>query len=170
MDVVVGGKAAKKAVGRKLGGPKKKPVSRSVKAGLQFPVGRIGRYLKKGRYAQRVGTGAPVYLAAVLEYLAAEASHSWLTGIVLLMQVLELAGNAARDNKKNRIIPRHVLLAIRNDEELGKLLAGVTIAHGGVLPNINPVLLPKKTAEKADKPAKASKDKAAKSPKKQARS
>ncbi|EEC78400.1 hypothetical protein OsI_18189 [Oryza sativa Indica Group] len=148
MDVGVGGKAAKKAVGRKLGGPKKKPVSRSVKAGLQFPVGRIGRYLKKGRYAQRVGTGAPVYLAAVLE----------------------LAGNAARDNKKNRIIPRHVLLAIRNDEELGKLLAGVTIAHGGVLPNINPVLLPKKTAEKADKPAKASKDKAAKSPKKQARS
>jgi histone H2A len=56
-----------------------------------------------------------------------------------------LAGNAARDNKKNRIIPRHVLLAVRNDEELGKLLAGVTIAHGGVLPNINPVLLPKKT-------------------------
>ena len=59
------------------------------------------------------------------------------------LQVLELAGNAARDNKKNRIIPRHVLLAVRNDEELGKLLAGVTIAHGGVLPNINPVLLPK---------------------------
>ncbi|MBA0734786.1 hypothetical protein Gogos_018678 [Gossypium gossypioides] len=45
-------------------GPKKKPVSRSVKAGLQFPVGRIGRYLKKGRYSQRVETGAPVYLAA----------------------------------------------------------------------------------------------------------
>ncbi|CAI9780441.1 unnamed protein product [Fraxinus pennsylvanica] len=41
-------------------------------AGLQFLVGRIGRYLKKGRYAQRVGTGAPVYMAAVLEYLAAE--------------------------------------------------------------------------------------------------
>lgn len=55
-----------------------------------------------------------------------------------------MAGNAARDNKKTRIIPRHVQLAIRNDEELGKLLAGVTIANGGVLPNINPVLLPKK--------------------------
>ncbi|KAG8066952.1 hypothetical protein GUJ93_ZPchr0005g16082 [Zizania palustris] len=148
----------KKAVGRKLGGPKKKAVSRSVKAGLQFPVGRIGRYLKKGRYAKRVGTGAPVYLAAVLEYLAAE--------------VLELAGNAARDNKKNRIIPRHVLLAIRNDEELGRLLSGVTIAHGGVLPNINPVLLPKKTAEKAssDKAPKSPKKVAAKSPRKQARS
>lgn len=67
-----GGKVKKGAAGRKGGGPKKKPVSRSAKAGLQFPVGRIGRYLKKGRYSQRVGSGAPVYLAAVLEYLAAE--------------------------------------------------------------------------------------------------
>ncbi|KAL8496866.1 hypothetical protein ACS0TY_020523 [Phlomoides rotata] len=146
-------KVKKGAAGRKAGGPKKKSVTRSVRAGLQFPVGRIGRYLKKGRYAQRVGTGAPVYMAAVLEYLAAE--------------VLELAGNAARDNKKNRIIPRHVLLAVRNDEELGKLLAGVTIAHGGVLPNINPVLLPKKTGgDKASKEPKS--PKATKSPKKAA--
>lgn len=144
------GKPKKGTGGRKGGGPKRKPISRSVKAGLQFPFGRIGRYLKKGRYSQRVGTGAPVYLAAVLEYLAAE--------------VLELAGNAARDNKKNRIIPRHVLLAVRNDEELGKLLAGVTITHGGVLPNINPVLLPKKTDKAARVPKSPSK--ATKSPKK----
>ncbi|GAB2272469.1 hypothetical protein Dimus_037360 [Dionaea muscipula] len=131
------------AAGRRGGGPKKKSVSRSVKAGLQFPVGRIGRYLKKGRYSQRVGTGAPVYLAAVLEYLSAE--------------VLELAGNAARDNKKNRIIPRHLQLAVRNDVELGKLLSGVTIAHGGVLPNINPVLLPKKAAINPKSPIDATK-------------
>lgn len=65
------GKSKKGAAGRK-GGERKKAVTRSVRAGLQFPVGRIGRYLKKGRYAQRVGTGAPVYMAAVLEYLAAE--------------------------------------------------------------------------------------------------
>ena len=51
-----------------------KAVSRSLKAGLQFPVGRIARFLKAGRYAQRVGSGAPVYLSAVLEYLAAEVS------------------------------------------------------------------------------------------------
>ena len=49
-----------------------KAVSRSSKAGLQFPVGRIARFLKQGKYAARVGAGAPVYLAAVLEYLAAE--------------------------------------------------------------------------------------------------
>ena len=109
--------------------------SKSSKAGLQFPVARIGRYLKKGGYATRVGAGAPVYLAAVLEYLCAE--------------ILELAGNAARDNKKARIIPRHIQLAVRNDEELNKLLGGVTIASGGVLPNIHAVLLPKKAAKKA---------------------
>src|SRR6476659_11425267 len=91
--------------------------SRSSKAGLQFPVGRVHRLLRKGNYAKRVGAGAPVYLAAVLEYLAAE--------------ILELAGNAARDNKKHRIVPRHIQLAVRNDEELSKLLADVTIAQGG---------------------------------------
>jgi histone H2A len=112
-----------------------KATSKSSKAGLQFPVGRVGRYLKKGKYATRVGAGAPVYLAAVMEYLCAE--------------ILELAGNAARDNKKSRIVPRHLQLAVRNDEELNKLLGGVTIAGGGVLPNIHAVLLPKKVKKTA---------------------
>ena len=60
-------------------------------------------------------------------------------------EVLELACNAARDNKKSRVVPRHIQLAIRNDEELSKLLGTVTIAAGGVLPNIHSVLLPKKS-------------------------
>mgnify|MGYP001028554462 FL=1 len=107
-----------------------RPVSRSAKAGLQFPVGRIARFLKHGRHAERVGAGAPVYLAAVLEYLAAE--------------VLELAGNAAKDNKKSRIVPRHIQLAIRNDEELNRLMGSTTIASGGVLPMIHNALIPKK--------------------------
>ncbi|KAK4473748.1 hypothetical protein MN116_003089 [Schistosoma mekongi] len=112
--------------------------SRSVRAGLQFPVGRVHRLLRSGNYSERVGAGAPVYLAAVMEYLAAE--------------VLELAGNAARDYKKSRIVPRHLQLAIRNDEELNSLLGKVTIAQGGVLPNIQNALLPKKS----DVPAKKS--------------
>ena len=62
----------------------------------------------------------------------------------LATEVLELAGNAARDNNERRIIPRHMQLAIRNDEELTKLLHGVTIAQGGVLPRIEKVLMPKK--------------------------
>ncbi|KAJ0984460.1 hypothetical protein J5N97_002816 [Dioscorea zingiberensis] len=90
--------------------------TRSSKPGLQFPVGRISRFLKVGKHGQRVGTGAPVYLAA---------------------EVLELAGNAARDNKKTRIVPRHTQSAMRNDDELTKLLGAVTIANGGVMPNIH---------------------------------
>ena len=112
--------------GKKAG----KSSSRSSKAGLQFPVGRIARYMRNGSNVSRVGGGAPVYMAAILEYLAAE--------------ILELAGNAARDNKRKRIVPRHIQLAIRNDEELSNLLGGVTVAQGGVLPNIHAVLLPKK--------------------------
>ena len=119
--------------GGKAGSAAKASQSRSAKAGLTFPVGRVHRLLRRGNYAQRIGSGAPVYLTAVLEYLAAE--------------ILELAGNAARDNKKSRIIPRHLQLAIRNDDELNKLLGNVTIAQGGVLPNIHQNLLPKKSAK-----------------------
>ena len=116
--------------GRGKGGEAKgKAESRSSKAGLQFPVGRIHRHLREGNYAERVGAGAPVYLAAAMEYidLAAEI-------------LLELAGNTARDSKK--LLPRYLQEAIRDDEEviMNILLSGVT-KH---LRNIQAVLLPKK--------------------------
>ena len=116
------GKGQKGARGKKATGMKTK----SAKAGLTFPVARIGRFLRKGRYAKRVGSGAPVYMASVLEYLVAE--------------LLELSGNAAKDNKKNRIIPRHIQLAIKNDVELNNFLGKATISAGGVVPNVHSVL------------------------------
>lgn len=108
---------------------KKTRESFSTQAGLDFPVSKIRNRLKKGAYAKRIGTGATVYMTAVLEYLAAE--------------ILELAGNVARDNDKGRITPHHIQLAVRQDEELSKLLENVTIPSGGVLPNIHGSLLPK---------------------------
>ncbi|KAB0361193.1 hypothetical protein FD754_005349 [Muntiacus muntjak] len=84
------------------GGKKKSTkTSRSAKAGVIFPVGRMLRYIKKGHPKYRIGVGAPVYMAAVLEYLTGEC-----------------------------------------------LLKGVTIASGGVLPNIHPELLAKKRGSK----------------------
>ncbi|KAJ1105102.1 hypothetical protein NDU88_002510 [Pleurodeles waltl] len=103
----------------------------SSQAGLQFPVGCVHRLLRKGSYAEQVSTVAPVYLAAVMEYLTAE--------------ILKLASIVAQDNKKTHIIPRHLQLTICNNKELNKLLGRVTIAQGGILPNIQAVLLPKKT-------------------------
>jgi histone H2A len=108
---------------------RKKTVTRSNRAGLKFPVGRVHRHLKKAVIQTRISAGAPVYLTAVLEYLAAE--------------VLELAGNATRDNKRHRITPRFVQLAIRQDNELHELLDNVVVSEGGVIPQIHKSLLPK---------------------------
>ena len=126
------GKGQKGARGKKTATGRK---TKSSKAGLTFPVSRLGRFLKKGRYAKRVGAGAPVYMAAVLEYLVAE--------------LLELSGNAAKDQKKTRISPRHIQLAIKNDEELNKFVGRATISAGGVMPNIHAVLLNKSTKKGA---------------------
>lgn len=107
--------------------------SRSSRVALQFPVSRVHRFLRKGKYTEHIVAGAPVYLAAVLEYLVAK--------------VLELSGNAARENKRKRINPRNIQLAVRCDEGLTRLLPNVVIPNSGVLPNIHAVLL-KKPAKK----------------------
>ncbi|KFP26408.1 Histone H2A, partial [Colius striatus] len=100
----------------------------SALAGLQFPVGRVYTCLKSGSYADRVSPGAAIYLAAVLEYLSAA--------------ILELAGNAARENKNARITPGHIQLAVRNDDELNRLFTCMSSAQEDVMSSIHAQLFP----------------------------
>jgi histone H2A len=117
-------------------GPKPKiaRTSRSTRAGLVFPIGRIERKMREST-RHRVGGNAGGYLAAVLEYLAAE--------------ILELAGNAARDSCRKRITPRNVMLAVRNDSELNEMFGNYIIAFAGVFPIIS-VYFPTKVKSQVD--------------------
>ena len=131
-------KSTPKSVGKKKSAGKSKG-SRSSKAGLIFPVGRIGSMLRGGRYAKRVGASSAVYLAAVLEYLTAE--------------LLELSAKVVsqQKNKSKRITPRAVTVAVRHDDDLGTLLKDVTVSRGGVIPNVHKALEKKKKAGKGKK-------------------
>lgn len=88
--------------------------SRSEKAGLLMPVSKVNRHLRETRLSKRVGAGAPIYLAAVLEYAATE--------------IMELAGQQL--GKRKRITPMDIMAAIRNDEELNQLLSGAAVFCG----------------------------------------
>lgn len=95
----------------------------STRAGLTFPVGRIRRFLREGRYTENVGIGGAVYLAAVLEYLTAE--------------LLEGAGNAAIKYKRDQITPCHLQLAVKNNPELNMLISGIS-NQIPLIPTLNP--------------------------------
>merc|ERR1712034_196491 len=108
----------------------KKQVRLEKRVGLSFPCARVTRHCRKTRVAKRISKKTGVFTSAVMEYIAAE--------------VLELAGNAAKDKKKKTIFPKHLQTAIRSDEELSEFLKNVTIRSAHVLPHIEEVLLPKK--------------------------
>ena len=98
-----------------------------MRSGLTFAPSRCNRYLREGRYSQRMGASAGVYLAGVLQYLTEE--------------VLELAGKTCLQHKKKTISPQHINLALRSDEELSKMLFMSQISEGGQLSQIHGSLL-----------------------------
>jgi histone H2A len=143
VQLVIGGELAKHAVseGQKAvatfsSNPRVKgeTKSRSSRAGLHFPVGRIHRTLKYMRVAERVGQSAPVFLAAVIEYLTAE--------------LIEATAKVTKDKKRTRMSTRHLMIGVNNDEEFAKLLRNTQISGAGVMPGIEKSLLPKKRVKK----------------------
>ena len=117
-------------MGRGKKSKKSRNIRQSTRAGINFPVGRIGSYMRAKKYSSRTGAGAPVFLGAVLEYLCAE--------------VLESAGDVCKETGRHRITPRHIELAVRNDDDLGRYLSGANFANAGMAPYINPCILKKR--------------------------
>ena len=113
--------------------------SRSSRCDLIFPVGRVNRYYMQGKYGRKVGIGAAIYTAAVLEYLTTE--------------VLTLAGQVAEDEQMKKITPKHIQVAIRGDEEINRLLVTCTMSiTGDIRSNIKFLLMGSSlAAEPADK-------------------
>lgn len=170
-----------KKSGSKRGGKKgTEKVSQSAKAGITFPVGRIGSLLRKGGYGRRFGKTTPVFVAAALEYVTSEvisAARSatkevagdgggweggWVAGGVRLECVAGMSG--CMQAHKKRLSPRTITMGIRGDEPLNDLLSETVISGGGVPVQIEKVLLKrrqskKRKAKKAKKEKKDKKDK-----------
>mmetsp|Transcript_9723 Transcript_9723/g.15647 ORF Transcript_9723/g.15647 Transcript_9723/m.15647 type:complete len:156 (+) Transcript_9723:127-594(+) len=144
-----GTKSKKKSAGQRKPRRKKGDKPRATdtsRAELTMSVPKIKKALRDGRFAPRLTRTAPIYLAAVLEYCVAE--------------VLELAGNVAKDHKRKMITPRFLMLGIRNDEELNVLTKGVIIPKSGTLVFTHPALIgpAKKKKKKTDKSSGSSQD------------
>ena len=122
----------------------KKSTSLAAKAGVTMPAGRIASVLRKGRYAARVSPSSAVYIAAVVDYLLTEMLESASKGVL------------SKKGGSRRITPRALTLAVRHDADLGELLKDVTLAKGGVVPNVAKALERKaKKSKKAGKKASA---------------
>jgi histone H2A len=114
-----------------------RPVDR---AGIVFPPVRARHLIEKNLPKHfHIGDAAPVYLAAVLEYLTAE--------------FIQQTGNCTRDNNMNTLTLSCLYKATYNDEELNQLLSKIKFrfATTKVLPNIHRVL------QKKPKPKRKSK-------------
>ena len=92
----------------------------SGKKGSNFSIGRLTTFCKSGRFAERIGAGTPIYLSAVHDYITAE--------------VLLAAAEQAKLDGKKRIKPRHIMLAIRKDQELAEFFRDAHFMSAGVVP------------------------------------
>lgn len=92
---------------------RRRNISRSTRAELQFPVSRVDRFLREGNYSRRLSSSAPVFFAGILEYLTSN--------------ILELAGEVANTNGRKRISPEHVRQVVQNNDQLHQLFKEDTI-------------------------------------------
>ena len=120
---------------------RKKAVSMKEKTGVTFPIPRVQRLLKRDRLNQRIARSSAIVMTAVMEYITSE--------------ILELAGSVAVDGHKKRIVPRHISLALMQDDELAKIVSGSIIHEGGARPFIHEALKPKKGKAGATDPSQA---------------
>ena len=96
---------------------KDKPAqSRSARIGLTLPISRVQSKLRASAGTKRVGSGASVYLTAILDYIATE--------------VLEGAATEVLQQKKKKLSPEAIMTAVRNDRELNQVFAGTTLVLG----------------------------------------
>ena len=73
-------------------------------------------------------------MTAIMEYICSE--------------LLDLSGTQAEESRKKRINPRHISLALHNDDELLKIFGGAVIYQGGKKPHIEAALLPENKKKK----------------------
>ena len=114
---------------------KKPTVSKSSRADLEMPVGRIGRHLRRGCYFKRYSDASAVYIAAVLEFLVGE--------------VLDLAGTVCKVEGRKRIVPTNIFKGIQEDDGLVDLFSNIVISEGGFNENIHESLLHLKKKSKS---------------------
>ena len=107
----------------------KSAITTSARAGLLLPTPKIVKMMRRDRLAPSVGVKPGIVMTAVCEYLCGE--------------ILDLAATIAQENRKKRIVPRHIMLAVSQDEELSKYLHSAIFTEAGVVPNIPKALQPK---------------------------
>jgi histone H2A len=117
--------------------------SRQHKIDLEFPIGRIGRMLRRGSYFKRISEQTPIFLASVLELLTGE--------------VLDLAAIKAKSEGRQRIVPANIFAGIQQEKSLIELFSNIIISEGGFNENIPEELLhlKKKTRSRSNSQANA---------------